>query len=448
MKYSIISVIISLAVLWGLPPSAASQSLYDYSELNDSETVASMRRHVANIASAANKGRKAGSEGEKTSAGYVYDRLEECGVEMLCDRTGKTFGIASESGDTINSANIVGFVQGYDPELNKRYIVVGARLDNLGTNLMKVDGEDEEQIYYGANGNASGLSMLIELAGRVVTNSILFRRSVIFVAFGASRQGCAGSWYFLNRSFSDTDNIDAMINLDMLGSGEDFYAYTASNMDMNMLLSRLSGTLQPILPKVTAVEPYPSDHRAFYSKEIPSVFFTTGQYAEHDTPADTPSILDFSGMEKELEYIYNFTREVANADSAPEFHRNKKPLTDNKSYSYYDCDHKPSFMGHTDLGWFMRNWVYQYLRYPESAVKAGIQGRVHVQFAVDKDGTVKEAKIVKGVAESLDEEVLRVINASPSWKPGRKNGAKVKCYITLPVDFMLEKKSSRKTGIK
>jgi len=91
---------------------------------------------------------------------------------------------------------------------------------------MTVDGEPREKIFYGANGNASGLSIMLELARMVQTNAILFRRSVIFVAFGASTETFAGSWYFLNRSFSDTDNIDAMINLDMLGTGyKGFYAY-------------------------------------------------------------------------------------------------------------------------------------------------------------------------------------------------------------------------------
>ena len=119
--------------------------------------------------------------------------------------------------------------------------------------------------------------MLMELARMVGTNSILFRRSVIFVAFGASAESYAGAWYFINRAFSSSDKIDAMVNLDMLGTGYNgFYAYTSSNADMNSLVTRLSAELQPVHPEVVAAEPYPSDHRAFYSSEIPSVMFTTG----------------------------------------------------------------------------------------------------------------------------------------------------------------------------
>ena len=137
----------------------------------------------------------------------------------------------------------------------------------------------------------------------------------LFVAFGASKEAYAGAWYFLNRSFSDVPNISAMINLDMVGTGYNgFYAYTSSNADINALLNSLKAGLQPILPGVPASEPYPSDHRAFYSMEIPSVMFTTGRYSQYDTERDTQSIIDYETMERELEYLYNFTEVLANTD--------------------------------------------------------------------------------------------------------------------------------------
>ena len=102
------------------------------------------------------------------------------------------------------------YVPGYDPNMRDHFIVVGARLDNIGSMTMMVDGEPSRKIYYGANGNASGLSMMIELARMVQTNSIMFRRSVLFVAFGSSTETFAGAWYFLNRTFADMGTIDAV----------------------------------------------------------------------------------------------------------------------------------------------------------------------------------------------------------------------------------------------
>lgn len=437
-------------LLASFPASAQFRSQSSYSDLYDGETVAAIKKHVMELSAAHLEGRKAGSEGEKAAAAYVAEMFKAYGVDVISPSEGEIFGIRKEDGDTLTSRNVVGFVQGYDKNLRNQYVLVGARLDNLGTMTMTIDGRPVERIYYGANGNASGIAMLLELARMVQTNSILFRRSVLFVAFGASEETFAGSWYFLNRSFSDADNIDVMVNLDMLGTGNDgFYAYTASNADLDAVIRRLSGDLQPVLPEVVAEEVYPSDHRAFYDKEIPAVHFTTGRYPEHDTDKDTQSILDYEMMEKELEYIYNFTVAVANMSSAPSFRPDDTPSrkdTYDDVVAYNDCDQRPLFLNSADPRKFLQEWVYKYLKYPEKAVLEGAQGRVLVDFIIEKDGRVTNVRVAKGVSEELDAEALKVISASPKWKPGRVAGEKVRTSMTMPVEFRLEKKGN-KSGI-
>lgn len=424
-----------------------------YEELDDSENVAAMKASVRYLSSALLEGRKAGSEGERLAAEYVAEKFKEYGVDVITPVSGETFGIRKEDGDTLTSRNVVGFVQGYDRKLRDQYIVVGARLDNLGSMTMTVDGRPVERIYYGANGNASGLAMMLELARMVQMNSLLFRRSVLFVAFGASLETFAGSWYFLNRSFSDALNIDAMINLDMVGMGYNgFYAYTSSNADLNALLRNLAGELQPIIPEIVASEPYPSDHRTFYAKEIPSVMFTTGRYPEKNTDKDTQSVIDYELMEKELEYVYNFTAYMANVDGPIAFRQSRIPshaAASDDIVSYNDCDERPLFLNSADPVTFLEKWVYQYLKYPAEAVREGIQGRVMVEFIIEKDGKVTNARVVKGVSEELDAEALKVINASPKWKAGRVAGEKVRTSMTIPVEFRLEKKGAKGSfGIK
>jgi TonB family protein len=238
-----------------------------------------------------------------------------------------------------------------------------------------------------------------------------------------------------------------MINLDMLGTAYNgFYAYTSSNSDMNALIGTLSGNLQPIVPEVVAVEPYPSDHRAFYDKEIPSVMFTTGRYPEHNTDRDTQSIIDFENMERELEYIYNFTETLANANEKMLFRASDLPVSKRSGedvVSYYECDQRPTFLGTSEPSQFLEKWVYQYLRYPEKAVRDGVQGRVVVEFVIEKDGKVSDVRVIKGVSEELDAEAVKVISASPKWKPGRVRGEKVRTTLSLPVEFRLEKKGSK-----
>ena len=450
MKRVVLPVLLALLPLF---VSAQFRSGAAYEDLDDSETVAALKSHVRMLSSAHLEGRKAGSEGEKEAAAYVGGMFREYGVDLLSPVDGEVFGIMKENGDTLTSRNVIGFVEGYDKKLREHYIVVGARLDNSGTMTMTIDGKPVERIYYGANGNASGLSILVELARMVKTNSIMFRRTVLFVAFGASEETFAGSWYFLNRSFSDSEKIDAMINLDMLGTGYNgFYAYTASNTDMNAVVNTLSDELQPVHPEIFAGEIYPSDHRAFYAKEIPSVHFTTGQYPEHNTDRDTQSIIDYEMMERETEYIYNYLLKLANLNEAPSFRPSGKD-TKGTAYDdvvgYYDCDQRPVFLNSTDPAQFLEKWVYQYLKYPESSLVKGEQGKVMVEFIVEKDGKVTNVRVSRGVSDALDAEAVKVIAASPKWKPGRIKGEKVRTMITIPVEFRLEKKGSKGSfGIK
>ncbi|MBQ6254830.1 MAG: TonB family protein [Bacteroidales bacterium] len=445
------ALILAVAASLLMARPADAQFRAGYSDLGDSETVTSLKRHVATISSAMMEGRKAGSEGEKMTAEYLTEVLKEYGVDVISGASGDPFGIRQENGDTLTSRNVCAFIQGGDKTMRDRYIVIGARMDNLGSGTMTVDGRKVERIYFGANGNASGAAMLLELARMLQTNRVMLRRSVLLVGFGASKETFAGSWYFLNRSFSDVSNIEAMINLDMLGTGTDgFYAYTSSNADMNAMVESISGDLQPIRPSIVTQEPYPSDHVAFYDKGIPSIMFTTGRYAAHDTERDTQSIIDFDTMEKELEYIYSYSVALANGPK-PIFNPSETvKLTGGISGAvpYYDCDVKPSFLGSDDPKVFLQKWVYSYMKYPQEAVNQGIQGRVLVDFIIDEEGKVRDVKVLKGADPLLDEEAVRIVSGSPKWKPGKVLGKKVRSEISLYIEFRLEKKGTKSFGIK
>lgn len=431
-----------------LPLLASAQFRPSYGALEDSEAVAAMKEHVSFLASAALEGRKAGSEGEREAAAYVSEVLSSYGLELLSGEGGDPFGLKQENGDTLSSRNVLACIPGYDRTLREQYIVIGARLDNLGTVSYSVDGEPRERIYYGANGNASGVAMLLELARMLKINSHMLRRSVILAGFGASSVMSAGSWYFLNRAFSDVEHIDAMIDLDMLGTAsEGFYAYSFSNPDMNVIAETLAGTLQPVQPQITAAQPFVSDQISFFDKEIPSILFTTGRFPEYQTHRDVASIIEYEPMERELEYIFNYTLSLANGPTPifnVESEVRKRASSERTAIPYYDCDRRPSFLGSTDPRVFLEKWVYQYLRYPEEAVRNGIQGKVLVDFVIDEGGKVTDVKVLKGVDELLDAEAVRVIAASPAWKPGYVRGKKVKSEISLYVEFRLEKKKNKR----
>jgi protein TonB len=96
----------------------------------------------------------------------------------------------------------------------------------------------------------------------------------------------------------------------------------------------------------------------------------------------------------------------------------------------------PEFLDGGEAG--LRAWIAKAIEYPVIAQENGIQGKVYVTFVVDKDGSVSDAKVIRGVDPSLDKEALRVVNSLPKWKPGKQRGKPVRVSYTVPISFVLQ----------
>ena len=97
-------------------------------------------------------------------------------------------------------------------------------------------------------------------------------------------------------------------------------------------------------------------------------------------------------------------------------------------------DEMPEFPG----GWEMLEiYLLQNIHYPEAAQRAGVEGKVMVQFFVETDGSITESNVVQRLSKECDEEALRVVNAMPRWKPGRNEGQPVRVSFLLPIRFKL-----------
>lgn len=83
------------------------------------------------------------------------------------------------------------------------------------------------------------------------------------------------------------------------------------------------------------------------------------------------------------------------------------------------------------------NYLSKNINYPSRAKRLGVQGRVFVKFLVDKDGTVYNVEVFKGVSEELDAEAIRVVKKMPKWSPGTQRGIPVKSQFVLPIAFNL-----------
>jgi len=86
----------------------------------------------------------------------------------------------------------------------------------------------------------------------------------------------------------------------------------------------------------------------------------------------------------------------------------------------------------------LMKYLAQNIKYPPYAKEAGIQGRVFINFVVEKDGSITNVKVLRGIGGGCDEEAVRVVKAMPKWKPGMQRGKPVRVSFNLPVKFTLQ----------
>lgn len=125
---------------------------------------------------------------------------------------------------------------------------------------------------------------------------------------------------------------------------------------------------------------------------------------------------------------------VENKSDVKSNHELNKEHDDSNDDIYVAAEQMPEFVG--GMGALMR-WLGQNIVYPMEALDDGISGRVIMKFVIEKDGTISNPEIVKGVHPLLDAEAFRVISIMPKWTPAKKNGQPIRCYFTLPVSFVL-----------
>ena len=82
-------------------------------------------------------------------------------------------------------------------------------------------------------------------------------------------------------------------------------------------------------------------------------------------------------------------------------------------------------------------WIAKNVKYPVLAMENGIQGKVFIQFVIERDGSITDVKVARGVDASLDKEAVRVVQSMPKWKPGKQRGKPVRVAYTLPINFQL-----------
>jgi len=222
----------------------------------------------------------------------------------------------------ITTGNILGLLEGNDPELKDEIIVIGAHYDHLGYGQYGslYFGKDK-QIHNGADDNASGTVGVLELAQKLSANKENIERSVLFMCFGGEEAGLLGSSYFVNSDIFANMNIIAMINMDMIGRLSD-----------DKLIIYGTGTSPYWDPKINELNENfnfdiifnkagfgASDHSNFYVKDIPVLHFFTGLHSDYHRPIDDYDKINSEGQEKVLKMIYDLAYDINLKDSKIEF---------------------------------------------------------------------------------------------------------------------------------
>ncbi|MBN2616139.1 MAG: M20/M25/M40 family metallo-hydrolase [Bacteroidales bacterium] len=254
-------------------------------------------------------------------------------LETKIKRTNKPVGMdlqatvnatASIVTDKKTTRNVLAILKGNDPTLQDEYIVIGAHYDHLGMGGPNTGSRrpDTLAVHYGADDNASGTSLLLELAGKLATEQKHLKRSIVFVAFSAEEMGLLGSKHFVKDSLIDLQKVDAMINLDMIGRMNKDRKLeiggTGTTPIADSLLKALP--LADSLKLVLSPEGYgPSDHASFYAHDIPVFFFSTGTHLDYHTPADTPDKINYKGLKLIGDYVNELVLAIANRPEALQF---------------------------------------------------------------------------------------------------------------------------------
>jgi aminopeptidase YwaD len=221
---------------------------------------------------------------------------------------------------TVPTRNVVMMIPGSDKALKNEYVIIGAHFDHLGMGGPGSGSrvQDTIGVHHGADDNASGVGMELELAQKLTASPKSHKRSILVIAFSGEEEGLLGSKRFIDNSEIDLNKVNAMVNLDMVGRLNENSRVQVGGVGTSDLFRKIiSASCDTTLLKLSfSEEGYgPSDHAAFYGKNIPVLFVSSGAHLDYHTPDDTWDKINYQGMLKISDMAYRVITELANMDT-------------------------------------------------------------------------------------------------------------------------------------
>jgi aminopeptidase YwaD len=233
-------------------------------------------------------------------------------------------GVAEIVRENANTRNVVMILPGEDKQLKNEYIILGAHFDHLGMGGPGSSSRavDTIGVHHGADDNASGVAMMLELAEKFAKTKGSHKRSIICIAFTGEEEGLLGSKHYVDEPGIDLSKVNVMFNLDMVGRLNETNNLQVSGVGTATGLRDLiySKSDTSVIKLTLSDEGYgPSDHSSFYGKNIPVLFYFTGAHLDYHTPSDTWDKINYEGMVKISNLIFPVAKELASSDSRLQF---------------------------------------------------------------------------------------------------------------------------------
>jgi hypothetical protein len=278
-----------------------------------------LRAHVSTLASERFGGRPPAS---RRTVEYVRQAFADAGLSPLFDGSWEQpFSVRQGSG-----VNVGGIVRGRDPALADRYLVIGAHHDHLGTH--------SGVRFAGADDNATGLAMVLELA-RCVGRGERPRRSVAFLAFDLEEAGLLGSKFFCERDSIPIERVDLFMTADMLGRSLGgvcprrlFVFGTERAPELESLVIAAASHAPMIETHMAGSDMLAidrSDYGPFRMRKVPFLFFSTGESRHYHRPSDVSETIDYEQLEANSRIVWEVARTAMNAEALPNWREPASP---------------------------------------------------------------------------------------------------------------------------
>lgn len=272
-----------------------------------------LKEHVSFLASDKLKGRGTGSPEEKKAAKYIAKQFKKIGLAPKGDnntyfsaftfkKSSDPHGNVDPNAPTVESRNVVAYLDNGAPYT----VIVGGHYDHLGLGMdhNSLDANPEGKIHNGADDNASGTAGVIELARYLSGNGIKEQHNFLFICFSGEELGLYGSKKYTEKPSIDLSKVSFMVNMDMIGR---------LNAEKKLVVGGV-GTAPDFVPTIKALKTDlsikldsagigPSDHTSFYLKNIPVLFFFTGQHSDYHKPSDDTEKVNFAGEHQVVETV-------------------------------------------------------------------------------------------------------------------------------------------------